>query len=131
MSLSDPIADMMTRIRNASFALHPGTAFPGSKMKQAILEILKKEGFIKDFSVKVENNISTIEVQLKYKDKKPVISQLKRMSTPGKRHYVKAGDLQPVRNNIGIAIVSTSKGLMTGRAANKLKLGGEVVCQVW
>lgn len=131
MSLSDPIADMMTRIRNASLARHPGTAFPGSKMKQSILGILKNEGFIADYNVKSENNKSTIEVQLKYKNKKPVISQLKRISTPGRRHYVKADDLRPVRNNIGIAIVSTSKGLMTGRKANKLKLGGEVVCQVW
>ena len=131
MSLSDPIADMMTRIRNASRANHPSTSFPGSRMKAEILNILKKEGFIKDYSVSSDRNKTVIDVQLKYKDRKAVINQLERVSRPGRRYYVKADKLEPVRNNMGIAIVSTSRGLMTGRKANKLNLGGEVICRVW
>lgn len=131
MSLSDPIADMMTCIRNASRARHPMTTFPGSRLKEAILDILKAEGFIADYAVRNENNKSNIDVTLKYQGRKPVITQLQRVSRPGRRHYVNARDLRPVRNNMGIAIVSTSHGVMTGRKANKLNLGGEVICQVW
>ncbi|MCB1309650.1 MAG: 30S ribosomal protein S8 [Leptospiraceae bacterium] len=131
MSLSDPIADMLTRIRNASRARHEKAAFPGSRLKIAILDILKTEGFITDYSVKSEDKKQSVEVKLKYLNKRPVINQLERVSSPGRRLYLNARDLKPVRNNIGIAIVSTSKGVMTGRAAKKLNLGGEVLCQVW
>jgi len=131
MSQSDPIADMMTRIRNASRAHHPDAKFPGSKLKAAILDILKTEGFIKDYKISKENNKMFIDVELKYKGKKPVINQLERVSRPGRRLYVSADKLGPVRNNMGISIVSTSQGLMTGRKASKLHIGGEVICRVW
>jgi small subunit ribosomal protein S8 len=131
MSLSDPIADMLTRIRNASRAGHQQVTFPASRLKIAILEILKREGFIADFSSKTENRKSDVEVRLKYSGKRPVIRQLERVSSPGRRYYSNASELQPVRNNMGIAIVSTSKGVMTGRSAKKLNIGGEVLCRVW
>jgi len=132
MSLSDPIADMLTRIRNASRARHESVEFPGSRIKLAILDILKTEGFIDNFTLRKESNKSDIEVRLKYLgNKRPVISQLERVSVPGRRSYVQARDLLPVRNNMGIAIVSTSKGVMTGRKAKKMNLGGEVLCRVW
>ncbi|MEQ9363094.1 MAG: 30S ribosomal protein S8 [Leptospirales bacterium] len=131
MSLSDPIADMLTRIRNASRAGHPQVTFPASKLKVAILDILKGEGFIAEYSSKTEKRISDIEVKLKYTGKTPVIRQLERVSRPGRRMYSNAGELKPVRNNMGIAIVSTSQGVMTGRKAKKLNIGGEVICRVW
>ncbi|MCR9142364.1 MAG: 30S ribosomal protein S8 [bacterium] len=131
MSLSDPIADMLTRIRNASRAGHPQVTFPASKLKVAILDILKGEGFIAEYSSKSEKRLSDIEVKLKYTGKTPVIRQLERVSRPGRRLYTNAGELQPVRNNMGIAIVSTSQGVMTGRKAKKLNIGGEVLCRVW
>lgn len=131
MSLSDPIADMLTRIRNASRAGHPQVTFPASKLKVAILDILKGEGFIAAYSSKTEKRISDIEVKLKYTGKTPVIRQLERVSRPGRRLYSNADELKPVRNNMGIAIVSTSQGVMTGRKAKKLNIGGEVICRVW
>lgn len=131
MSLSDPIADMLTRIRNASRAGHPRVTFPGSKLKIAILDILKKEGFIEDFQLKTEGQKMDVDVQLRYANKKPVIRQLERVSKPGRRHYVEADELKPVRNNMGIAIVSTSQGVMTGRKAKSLNVGGEIICRVW
>lgn len=131
MSMSDSIADMLTRIRNASRAGHPNVTFPGSKLKESILEILKVEGYIEDFQVKRQNKKTDIEVQLKYQGKQPVIKQLERVSRPGRRSYTSAAELRPVRNNMGIAIVSTSRGVMTGRKAKRLNVGGEVLCQVW
>ena len=132
MSLSDPIADMLTRIRNASSARHELVSFPGSKLKVAILDILKTEGYIENFTLKKENKKSDIEVKLKYiQGRQPVIRQLERISKPGRRYYVNAPELRPVRNNMGIAIVSTSRGVMTGRKAKKLNVGGELICEVW
>jgi len=131
MSLSDPIADMLTRIRNASRAGHEMVSFPGSRLKKDILEILKMEGFIEGYNEKVESGKSDIVVKLKYYNKRPVIRQLERVSRPGLKHYIKAKDIYPIRNNIGIALVSTSKGVMTGRTAKKLNVGGEVICRVW
>jgi len=131
MSMSDPIADMLTRIRNASRAGHPRVSFPGSRMKEAILRILKTEGFIEDYSVNAQGQKKSIEVQLKYHDKQPVIRQVERVSTPGRRNYIKVEELRPVRNNMGLAIVSTSHGVMTGRRARKLNVGGELLCRVW
>lgn len=132
MSLSDPIADMLTRIRNASRARHEIVMFPGSKLKVSILDILKREGFIENFSLKKERTKQDIEVRLKYlNNREPVIRELERVSSPGRRHYVQAKDLRPVRNNMGIAIVSTSQGVMTGRRARKMNIGGEVICRVW
>ncbi len=131
MSLTDPIADMLTRLRNASRAGHPSVTFPGSRLKVAILDILKVEGFIAEYAVKKANNKSDIEVRLKYANKQPVIRQIQRVSRPGRRYYMKAQEMRPVRNNIGIAIVSTSQGVMTGRKARKLNIGGEILCRVW
>tara|TARA_Y100001972_G_C7500832_1_gene253490 strand:- start:53 stop:448 length:396 start_codon:yes stop_codon:yes gene_type:complete len=131
MSLSDPIADMLTRIRNASRAGHQEVSFPASKLKLAILDILKREGFIADFAEKTENHKSDIQVKLKYTGKRPVIRQLERVSRPGRRYYSNATELRPVRNNMGIAIISTSQGVMTGRKAKSLNIGGEIICRVW
>lgn len=132
MSLSDPIADMLTRIRNASRAGHTDVSFPSSKLKMAILDILKREGYIEAYQSRTEHRISDIEVKLKYASgKRPVIRQLERVSRPGRRTYTNATELRPVRNNMGIAIVSTSQGVMTGRKAKKLNIGGEILCRVW
>ena len=132
MSLSDPIADMLTVIRNASRAGHHTVKVPGSRLKVSILSILKDEGFIENYRVKPENQKTDIEVKLKYVNgQNPVIRQLVRISKPGRRAYVSSKSLKPVRNNIGIAIVSTSKGVMTGRRAKKLNIGGELLCKVW
>ncbi|MBE7439486.1 MAG: 30S ribosomal protein S8 [Spirochaetales bacterium] len=131
MSMSDPIADMLTRIRNASRAGHSRVSFPGSRMKEAILRILKTEGFIEEYTVNAQGQKKSIEVQLKYHDKQPVIRQVERVSTPGRRNYIKVEELRPVRNNMGLAIVSTSHGVMTGRRARKLNVGGELLCRVW
>lgn len=131
MSLSDPIADMLTRIRNASQARHMRVLFPGSKLKENIANILKSEGFIGDYALKKNGSKTDIEIKLKYFDKQPVIRQLERVSRPGRRFYLNADELRPVRNNIGIAIVSTSQGVMTGRKARSLNVGGEVICKVW
>ncbi|MBI3395913.1 MAG: 30S ribosomal protein S8 [Spirochaetia bacterium] len=131
MSLCDPIADMLTRIRNASNAKKSHVSFPGSKLKLSILDILKKEGFIENYTVKKESRKSDLEVKLKYFEKEPVIQQMERVSRPGRRYYVQAKDLRPVRNNLGISIVSTSQGVMTGRRARSLNVGGEIICRVW
>ncbi len=130
--MSDPIADMLTRIRNASRAKYSNTIIASSRFKKEILDILAQEGFIKGYEIlKNEEGIESLEVEIKYFRKKPVISVMKRMSRPSLRYYVKAAQLRPVRNNMGIAIVSTSQGLMTGRKAKKLNVGGEMICQVW
>ena len=132
MSLSDPIADMLTRIRNASQAGYEKVSMPSSKQKLVILAILKDEGFIRDYnpSEKKDGKIS-VEVALKYYQSKPVIREIHRVSRPSLRYYVKAKELYPVRNNLGISIVSTPQGMMTGRKAKELKLGGELVCKLW
>lgn len=131
MSLTDPIADMLTRLRNASRARHDVVHVASSRMKQSILAILKDEGFIEDFKVKTENQKSDLEVKLKYNNQQSVIRQLERVSRPGRRYYIKSKDLIPVRNNMGIAIISTPNGVMTGRQAKHLNLGGEYLCRVW
>jgi len=129
--MSDPIADMLTRIRNASRAKHATVGFQYSRLKKEILTILKSEGFISDFEVKRENNKSDIVVSLKYFEKNPVIRSIERVSTPGRRTYIGRDDLQPTKNNMGIAIVSTSKGVTTGRHAKQLGVGGEVLLRIW
>ncbi|MCB1167699.1 MAG: 30S ribosomal protein S8 [Leptospiraceae bacterium] len=131
MSLSDPIADMLTRIRNASRAGHPRVSFAGSNLKESIVAILKNEGFIANYEVKKEDNKSNIEVELKYVNKAPVIKEIERVSKPGRRIYSKSQDMRPVRNNMGIAILSTSHGVMTGRKAKKMNVGGEILLRVW
>ncbi len=137
MNVTDPIADMLTRIRNASSARHLEVTMPASNLKMAIAQILKDEGFINDFSAAQVGTMRTLTVSLKYVgsssggSKKAVISGLKRISKPGLRIYAKRGEIPKVMNGLGIAIVSTSQGVMTGRMAWRAGLGGEVLAYVW
>jgi small subunit ribosomal protein S8 len=131
MNMTDPIADMLTRIRNALMARHTRVLIPASNMKVAIARILKEEGYVRDFDVVRENPPGTIRITLRYVDKRPVLTQLKRVSKPGLRVYTKRDGIPRVRGGLGIAILSTPQGLMTGRKAYQLGLGGEVVCYVW
>jgi len=133
MSMTDPIADMLTRIRNGLSAEHDTVVIPASKMKVEIARILKQEGYINGYSVEGETTKEkTITVELKYgPDKEKVITGLKRISKPGLRVYAKGDNVPRVLNGLGIAIISTSKGLMTDRDARKQNLGGEVVAYVW
>lgn len=134
--MTDPIADMLTRIRNALAAKKPEVILPFSKIKLGIVEILKKEGFIKEVEEiskgRGENNFDQIRIVLKYLGpKEPAISSLKRISKPGRRIYASKDELPRVLNNLGIAIISTSQGLMTNKEAKKAGLGGEVVCEIY
>ena len=133
MAMTDPIADMLTRIRNANSAEHDTVVIPASKMKVEIARILKQEGYINGYSVEGDTaKEKTITVELKDgPDKEKVITGLKRISKPGLRVYAKGGNVPRVLNGLGIAIISTSKGLMTDRDARKNNLGGEVVAYVW
>jgi small subunit ribosomal protein S8 len=126
----DPISDMLTRIRNATMALQPATVVPHSKMKESIAGILKKEGYIAEFTV--EGKIpKTLKLKLKYQGKKGVIEGLRRVSKPGLRNYVAADEIPRVRGGLGTAIVSTSQGIMSGQQARKNNIGGELLCFVW
>ena len=132
MVVTDPIADMLTRIRNANQMRYKEVEVPASKMKLEIARILKEEGFIVDFKVKKNNVQNIIVLTLKYGEKKErVITGLKRISKPGLRVYAKAEELPRVLNGLGIAIISTSKGLMVDREARKESLGGEVLAYIW
>lgn len=129
---TDPIADMLTRIRNANLVSHETVEIPSSKLKIELAKLLKDEGYIIDYSIKEEGKFSFISIVLKYDEKhKPVITNLKRVSKPGLRSYCKSKVLPQVFGGLGIAIISTSKGLMTDRKARKENLGGEVLCYVW
>lgn len=127
MSVTDPISDLLTRIRNAHRALHADLALPASKLKAAIAGILKDEGYIADYSV----SDATLSISLKYEGGKPIISGLKRMSKPGRRIYVAASDIPKVQNGLGISILSTSKGILGGDTARELGVGGELLCEIW
>jgi small subunit ribosomal protein S8 len=128
--MTDPISDMLARIRNANRALLPGVELPHSKIKESIASILKKEGYINDFAV--EGKIpKIIKIKLKYQGKKSIIEDMKRISTPGLRRYVGATDIPRVRAGMGVAVLSTSEGVMTGVQARKKNLGGELLCYVW
>lgn len=132
MAMTDPIADMLTRIRNANKMLHETVEIPASNIKTSILTVLKNEGFIADFeTVAKENNKSVTTVTLKYIDKDRVIKGLKRVSKPGLRVYAEADKLPKVLNGLGVAIISTSKGVMADKDARKQKLGGEVLAYIW
>ncbi|QZN92657.1 30S ribosomal protein S8 [Limosilactobacillus panis] len=132
MSMSDPIADFLTRIRNANMAQHESVEAPASKMKKDIAEILKNEGFIRDVEYVDDNKQGIIRVFLKYgKDGQRVISGLKRISKPGLRTYVKADAVPKVLNGLGIAIISTSEGVVTDKVARAKNIGGEVIAYVW
>ena len=133
MTTSDPIADMLTRIRNANTAKHDTVDIPSSKMKLAIADILLKEGYIKKYDIVEDGNFKTIRVALKYgvdKDEK-IISGLKRISKPGLRVYVGKDELPKVLNGLGTAIISTNQGVVTDKEARQLGVGGEVLCFVW
>lgn len=128
--MTDPISDMLTRIRNAHRALLPALELPHSKMKESIATILKREGYIAEYSVEGKTG-KKLKLKLKYDGPKGVIEGLRRVSSPGLRRYVGATDIPRVRGGLGTAIVSTSQGLMTGVQARKQNLGGELLCYVW
>ena len=130
MSMSDPIADMLTRIRNAQATEKVSVFIPASKVKQAIAQVLKDEGYIDDFAVRDVEGKAVIEIALKYYAGKPVIEKLERVSRPGLRIYKGRDDIPRVMNGLGVAIVSTSRGVMTDRRARETGVGGEVLCVV-
>ncbi|WP_292994897.1 30S ribosomal protein S8 [Nitrosomonas sp.] len=130
MSMSDPIADMLTRIRNAQLAKKRSVKMPSSNIKLSIADVLKDEGYINDFSVVRDNSKNTLEILLKYYSGDPVIEQIKRISKPGLRIYKSSKNLPDIMNGLGIAIVSTSKGVMTERKARAVGIGGELLCTV-
>ena len=131
--VTDTISDMLTRIRNANMIKHQIVQIPGTKMSKAIALILKEEGFIEDFEIYSENSFEYLLISLKYKGKlrEPVICKMKRVSKPGLRVYANAKQLPKVLDNLGIAIISTSKGVMTNSKAKELGIGGEVLCYIW
>ena len=132
MITTDPIADMLTRIRNALMARHDSTNVPASKVKIALAKTLKKEGFIRDYEVRQDGVRRMIRVHLAYTDKRePTITGIQRISKPGLRVFVQRREVPRVYGGLGIAIISTSKGLLTGGEARKRGLGGEVICYVW
>ena len=132
MTMTYPIADMITRIRNANTVGHETVEIPASKMKKAIAEILKEEGYITDFDVIEDDKQGMIKVTMKYgANKERVISGIKKISKPGLKVYAKANDVPKVLGGLGIAIVSTSKGIVSDKEARKLGVGGEVICYVW
>ena len=132
MVVNDPIADMLTRIRNAQVAKHDSVTMPASNMKKSIAKLLQEEGYIKSYEFIDDGLQGNIKITLKYLDKKqPVIVGLKRISKPGLRVYASCEDLPKVLGGLGIAIISTSKGIMTDKAARKENLGGEVLCYIW
>lgn len=131
---TDTIADMLTRVRNACLAQHPQVAMPTSKMKQALAIILKDEGFIHDYEILPGKVTSTLLIRLKYTQErrpKPVINGLERISKPGCRIYCKKADIPSVRSGLGVAILSTPKGVMSGASARRQNIGGEILCYVW
>ena len=132
MTMTDPVADMLTRIRNANIAGHASVEIPASKMKKNIADILVKEGFIKGYEIIEAENQDIIKVQMKYgANKAKVITGIKKISKPGLKVYAKADEVPRVLGGLGIAIISTSSGLITDKEARKLGVGGEVICYVW
>lgn len=132
MTMTDPIADMLTRIRNANIVGHDTVEIPASKMKKSIAEILLNEGFIENFEVVDDNKQGIIKVEMKYgANKEKVINGIKKISKPGLKVYAKANDIPKVLGGLGIAIISTSKGVVSDKEARKLGVGGEVICYVW
>jgi small subunit ribosomal protein S8 len=131
MSLSDPIGDMIARVKNAQARNHKKVELPSSNFKAKIADILKNEGFIKDFKVEVEEKKPVLSMELKYHSGNPVISNFERVSKPGRRIFSSADSLPKINNGLGIAIVSTPKGVMTDMDARKEKIGGEIICKVF
>ncbi|MCH7973310.1 MAG: 30S ribosomal protein S8 [Bacteroidetes bacterium] len=131
MPVTDPIADLLTRIRNASKAKKRRVEIPSSKMKLSLVEIFKQQNFIHDYNLVEDNKQNVIDVRLKYTNGEAAISGLKKISKPGLRIYEGADTLPRVLNGLGIAVISTSKGLMTEKQARKESIGGEVICHIW
>ncbi len=135
MTISDPIADMLTRVRNALIAGHLLVSMPGSKLKVEIAKILQDEGFIDSFDESEEDGRKVLRLKLRYvgerRERKPVITGIKRVSRPGRRTYVGKGQIPWVRSGLGISILTTPKGVMTGMRARQLGVGGELLCEVW
>lgn len=131
MSMTDPIADMLARIRNALHAQHPSVTMPGSKQKLRIAQILKDEGYISDFEWSDDDKQGLLAIKLKYQGDEAAIEGMRRISRPGQRAYARGKDIPKVHNGLGILIVSTSRGLMTDRAARRQGIGGELICSVW
>ena len=132
MTMTDPIADMLTRIRNANTVGHETVEIPASKMKKSIAEILKEEGYIEDFDIIDDNKQGIIKITMKYgANKEKVITGIKKISKPGLKVYAKANDVPRVLGGLGIAIISTSKGVVSDKEARKMGVGGEVICYAW
>jgi small subunit ribosomal protein S8 len=132
MNMTDPIADLLTRVRNALAARHPKVDVPASKLKAEIVRILKEEGYIANYKVAEEDGKRTIKIYLKYSDdNRPVISRIARVSRPGRRVYVGQREIPRVLGGMGINILTTPRGVMTGRNAHREHIGGEILCEVW
>ena len=131
MSFVDPIGDMITRIRNVQLRALNNVTIPGSKFRAKILEVLKQEGYIANYKVSSENKKETLKVDLKYSNGLPVIKEIKRVSKPGRRIYAKAGSIAKIQNGLGLAIVSTSMGIMSDNDARTKNIGGEIICRVF
>ena len=130
--MTDPIADMLTRIRNANMALHDAVEMPGSKMKAEVARVLKDEGYITDWELRDADVGTELVVRLKYdRDRRRVISGLQRVSKPGRRVYVNRGSIPRILGGMGISVISTSQGVITGHEARRRGIGGEVLCSVW
>ncbi|MCH7788102.1 MAG: 30S ribosomal protein S8 [Acidobacteria bacterium] len=133
MTMTDPLADMLTRIRNANVAMHDGVSMPSSKLKVLLAEVLRAEGYISDFEVsETDGPALTLKIDMKYSlDRERVISGITRVSKPGLRVYSKSSDIPRVLGGLGVAVLSTSKGLMSDREARRRHMGGEILCYVW
>ena len=132
MAMNDPISDMLTRLRNALNAGHATVKVPASRLKMDICTVLKQEGFIKDFTLEESGAHSVLQVTLKYTgERSPIIRGLRRVSRPSLRAYVGSDEIKPVQSGLGVSILSTSQGVMTGKRARQLKVGGELLCEVW
>ena len=132
MSLSDPLGDMLTRIRNAQGARKTSCVAPASKLRANVLEVLKREGYIRGYSAEeLRAGVAQLRIELKYSEGEPVIKEIHRVSKPGRRVYASIADLKPVKNGLGISILSTPKGVMSDSAARTANVGGEVLCQVY
>ena len=131
MPVTDTISDFLTRIRNAGQAKHKTVDIPASKMKFALAEILKEQGFIEDVEKIDDDKQGKLKVTLRYYKREPAFIEMKRVSKPGRRIYASADDLPRVKNGLGVAVISTSKGLMTDKDARKFNVGGEVLCTIW
>tara|TARA_B100000029_G_scaffold104182_1_gene94685 strand:- start:2322 stop:2717 length:396 start_codon:yes stop_codon:yes gene_type:complete len=131
MSFADPIGDMISRIRNAQMRLLNNVRMPNSKFRAKILDVLKQEGYINDYKILSEKNKGSLSINLKYNNGLPVIREIKRVSKPGRRVYARATSIPKIQNGLGLAIVSTSKGVMTDNDARNQNIGGEIICRIF